>query len=864
MSRASVVGASASGKTSKNSETSMSASGDNSFWSAYFESDALTGFTSFPSTSTPVTKPTARASTPSQGSRLGTGVPSQHASSELKTSATSAFSVRSKRVESTLLKYQVKSEVRVDNPKATDSKILRTTRHERQRSDQNLTTSEPTPITNVPVKNEITSPLKDNKSQVIVSTSTAGVQLEVETVTTVKETVSLKEDPVTDKNKDEPRAGVVSTESVTESADEKKSRPLRLGMRLSKKKEEQSARKSPEEEEAKEEAALIATQVEDLLLGEDPLCLKSKTVVTPTTGAQPPPEVQADSDPQSPPGLITPLEPEPEGEGSGWEDEMVDVDLELDIGEESLCDKVEAPVPSVDNVESSSGGEDADIVHKTHVEVKEDSKSEIDNEVESEPPVEMEDNREEKSEDEEQNVVEKTDYLHDQGHTEVKSASLKEVAPVLELNHTKSELIDEAKVYETEFSEDVEVGKDETGEVFKEHGEDSEEEPAAVLAIDKLDISLESLGIAEGASDELSESSRTLTADDFKLSSQSPQEESKVEIREKVETQEESKVKMQEVGKTQEESKVKMQEEGETQEESKVKMQEVGKTQEEVEMREEAKVETQEEVEMREEAKVETRVEVEMQESSKVETQEEYKVETRQEAQGGEAAGVPESADIQKSAEAAMEVKKEGSGFLSSSSYVKTMLEEAMVESMKDTDSHSSSTSEKSSEMVRIESGMNSGHTSGDEIDTTTSSDIEIISTPTPNGDYRQERPFDLSPLRQALSRTVRRSPPGHKRSDSSSSGQSTWSKNGEDAVSPVGGMHHEQDVVEEETNEEEPDKLQVASETSRFSQQGKWQTSLPRFFKTPHFLNLAQTQCKSQELVEKKPLFYVAPGLSG
>ena len=111
---------------------------------------------------------------------------------------------------------------------------------------------------------------------------------------------------------------------------------------------------------------------------------------------------------------------------------------------------------------------------------------------------------------------------------------------------------------------------------------------------------------------------------------------------------------------------------------------------------------------------------------------------------------------------------------------------------MKDTDSHSSASTEKSSEMVRIESGHNSGHTSGDEIDTTTSSDIEIISTPTPNGEYRHERPFDLSPLRHALSRTMRRgSPPGHKRSDSSSSGQSTWSKNGDDLLSPDSGAHH-------------------------------------------------------------------------
>ena len=111
----------------------------------------------------------------------------------------------------------------------------------------------------------------------------------------------------------------------------------------------------------------------------------------------------------------------------------------------------------------------------------------------------------------------------------------------------------------------------------------------------------------------------------------------------------------------------------------------------------------------------------------------------------------------------------------STSSFVKCMIEEAMTESPKhdDADSHSSVSTDHS-DMVRIRSGLNSGQTSGDEIDTTTSSDIEIISTPTPNGDYRGDRSIDLSPLRHALSKTMRRgSPPGHTRSDSSSSGQS-------------------------------------------------------------------------------------------
>ena len=145
-----------------------------------------------------------------------------------------------------------------------------------------------------------------------------------------------------------------------------------------------------------------------------------------------------------------------------------------------------------------------------------------------------------------------------------------------------------------------------------------------------------------------------------------------------------------------------------------------------------------------------------------------------------------------------------GTSSLTSSGYVKNMIEEAMVESLKESDSHSDRSSDKSSDMVRIESGMNSGHTSGDEIDTTTSSDIEIISTPTPNGEYRlMERPFDLSPLRHALSKTVRRggSPTGHKRSDSGSSAQSNWTNNGDDLLSPEGNFQKHHDLEASDTH---------------------------------------------------------------
>ena len=148
-------------------------------------------------------------------------------------------------------------------------------------------------------------------------------------------------------------------------------------------------------------------------------------------------------------------------------------------------------------------------------------------------------------------------------------------------------------------------------------------------------------------------------------------------------------------------------------------------------------------------------------------------------------------------AETRSEHTRKAASSLTSSGYVKNMIEEAMVESLKESDSHSDRSSDKSSDMVRIESGMNSGHTSGDEIDTTTSSDIEIISTPTPNGEYKiMERPFDLSPLRHALSKTVRRggSPPQHKRTDSGSSAHSNWSKNGDDLLSPEGMIHKHRD----------------------------------------------------------------------
>ncbi|XP_046737383.1 TATA element modulatory factor isoform X2 [Diprion similis] len=82
---------------------------------------------------------------------------------------------------------------------------------------------------------------------------------------------------------------------------------------------------------------------------------------------------------------------------------------------------------------------------------------------------------------------------------------------------------------------------------------------------------------------------------------------------------------------------------------------------------------------------------------------------------------------------------------LTASSYVKNMLAEAMVEKIEAIDSvqrraqvetardTSPISSESRSDLVKIGSDQTSGHTSGDELETATSSDIEIISSP--NGD---------------------------------------------------------------------------------------------------------------------------------
>ncbi|XP_058794833.1 TATA element modulatory factor-like [Phymastichus coffea] len=75
---------------------------------------------------------------------------------------------------------------------------------------------------------------------------------------------------------------------------------------------------------------------------------------------------------------------------------------------------------------------------------------------------------------------------------------------------------------------------------------------------------------------------------------------------------------------------------------------------------------------------------------------------------------------------------------LSNSSYVRSMLAEAMSDKSETADvppRDNSPISSERSDLVKIGSDQTSGHTSGDELETTTSSDIEIISRYSPNGD---------------------------------------------------------------------------------------------------------------------------------
>ncbi|KYQ53286.1 TATA element modulatory factor [Trachymyrmex zeteki] len=97
---------------------------------------------------------------------------------------------------------------------------------------------------------------------------------------------------------------------------------------------------------------------------------------------------------------------------------------------------------------------------------------------------------------------------------------------------------------------------------------------------------------------------------------------------------------------------------------------------------------------------------------------------------------------------------------LTTSSYVKTMLADAMVEKSEIIDMETQCTevlrenspisSESRSDLVKIGSDQASGHTSGDELETTTSSDIEIISSPNGDSSSTQSR---QSPAKLQLSK---------------------------------------------------------------------------------------------------------------
>ncbi|CAL1540630.1 unnamed protein product [Lymnaea stagnalis] len=150
------------------------------------------------------------------------------------------------------------------------------------------------------------------------------------------------------------------------------------------------------------------------------------------------------------------------------------------------------------------------------------------------------------------------------------------------------------------------------------------------------------------------------------------------------------------------------------------------------------------------------------------------------------------------------------------SSYVKCMLEEAMEDLSKTEDSgsdnHSNGEKSESSKVdSELEKSVYSGHESSDDFETTTSSDIEILSAPHSNGD-KYNAPYDLSPLKIALQRSVR----DQCRSDSQSS-SSANSKGDLDRLSPERGesttwrdddLHHDLQSIRETNNPYHPERL--------------------------------------------------------
>ncbi|KAK3586049.1 hypothetical protein CHS0354_033172 [Potamilus streckersoni] len=117
------------------------------------------------------------------------------------------------------------------------------------------------------------------------------------------------------------------------------------------------------------------------------------------------------------------------------------------------------------------------------------------------------------------------------------------------------------------------------------------------------------------------------------------------------------------------------------------------------------------------------------------------------------------------------------------------MLEDSTDDNFKNNDNNSD-THSNSTEKSEFSRSIHSNHESSDEIDTTTSSDIEIISIPTPNGENRQTSPIDPIPFRIAISRGIRDSPMhSHRRADSFSS-TSTNSRDGSGGQMSPGRDH--------------------------------------------------------------------------
>lgn len=149
---------------------------------------------------------------------------------------------------------------------------------------------------------------------------------------------------------------------------------------------------------------------------------------------------------------------------------------------------------------------------------------------------------------------------------------------------------------------------------------------------------------------------------------------------------------------------------------------------------------------------------------------------------GAEDSNVSENNESQRDATIDNEMRQKSNSLSSEiAGEMQNMLEDAMAEN----ENRQTADSPMSlSDAVRVESAQSSGHdSSAEEIETTASSDIEVISQfsdPNSNGEFRAERPFNMSPLRLAYTRSTRSGHMphmGHRKTDSGSSGYSLQSK---------------------------------------------------------------------------------------